>query len=565
MSEGVNPKLEFNCSVCKKPSIFDKEITYVGKVGSTQVQLCDSCSKNNDNMVLKTMYDRNLESELENQLDKMINRGENNSNVGSFVSRCNFRYGHDRQNPFCNEPLNYVLQTDLTEEYEFSNLFTKPIKDFLKDDTSSPKQQGLITNGYQTDGNIFEDKNIDTHVLQKIIEFEVEKYRHKFKDSEEGFLKNWPEEYTLNGWLISMKSGGKLKPHMHEHGWLSGSIYINVPKKKTVDSGNLVVCIDDEDETNKKSIDVVTGSLCLFPASLLHYTIPFESDEERIVLAFDVKPKIKGDNMAKEEVIIDADNTYKDPRAVYDDVGNIINQVYDDTPNLKRDALGNVIGNVNDSDGEGFEITSPRTNKEYSFDTSVLTGADWSRMFNSVDDIFTPEEIKKYHEFAIHGPSSNYKDLTDLGPEIKDFWIQEIWDRANPGVQLLSHSININESCEFKVNAWAGNQYTVIVYLTPDLQPTDGGALELWTPNLTDKTKAMAINTQYSFDMSEEYNKEILKSYWPRPGRYVVFDSRIPNIARPIETDKVRVALIFKGTTIGYTEPTDETQFTVVE
>ena len=23
MSEGVNPKLEFNCSVCKKPSIFE--------------------------------------------------------------------------------------------------------------------------------------------------------------------------------------------------------------------------------------------------------------------------------------------------------------------------------------------------------------------------------------------------------------------------------------------------------------------------------------------------------------------------------------------------------------
>jgi hypothetical protein len=36
---------------------------------------------------------------------------------------------------------------------------------------------------------------------------------------------------------------------------------------------------------------VVTGSLCLFPASLLHYTIPFESEEERVVLAFDVVPK----------------------------------------------------------------------------------------------------------------------------------------------------------------------------------------------------------------------------------------------------------------------------------
>ena len=44
-------------------------------------------------------------------------------------------------------------------------------------------------------------------------------------------------------------------------------------------------------ENKAESIDVITGSLCLFPASLLHYTIPFESDEERIVLAFDVVPK----------------------------------------------------------------------------------------------------------------------------------------------------------------------------------------------------------------------------------------------------------------------------------
>ena len=38
------------------------------------------------------------------------------------------------------------------------------------------------------------------------------------------------------------------------------------------------------------------GDIVLFPASLSHYTIPFESDEERIVLAFDVKP---GDRVAE--------------------------------------------------------------------------------------------------------------------------------------------------------------------------------------------------------------------------------------------------------------------------
>ena len=94
-----------------------------------------------------------------------------------------------------------------------------------------------------------------------------------------------------------MKSGGNLKPHIHTEGWLSGSIYINVPRKLKSDSGNLVVSIGEEKDAvstrinEKKTIKVVTGSMVLFPASLMHYTIPFESEEERIVLAFDVKEK----------------------------------------------------------------------------------------------------------------------------------------------------------------------------------------------------------------------------------------------------------------------------------
>ena len=125
----------------------------------------------------------------------------------------------------------------------------------------------------------------------------MEKYKEHFKESKEGFIKNWPNSYSIKGWLIAMKSGGKLSPHMHDLGWLSGSIYINVPPKLKTDRGNLVACIDNQEpelEQNKeqrKVMDVVTGSLCLFPSSLYHYTIPFESEEERIVLAFDVIPE----------------------------------------------------------------------------------------------------------------------------------------------------------------------------------------------------------------------------------------------------------------------------------
>ena len=92
-----------------------------------------------------------------------------------------------------------------------------------------------------------------------------------------------------------MKNGGELAAHIHDTGWVSGSIYVNVPPKSKKDSGNFVIStqepkhgVESSDET--RSIDVVTGSLCLFPSSLLHYTIPFESEEDRIVLAFDLEP-----------------------------------------------------------------------------------------------------------------------------------------------------------------------------------------------------------------------------------------------------------------------------------
>ena len=147
-------------------------------------------------------------------------------------------------------------------------------------------------NGNQTAGNVFGQMGQHRKKIEDLIIMELEKYRQKYKDSSEGLISNWPTNYKLSGWIVKMKNGGVIKPHMHEEGWISGSVYINVPPKLKDDSGNLVVCVESEREQDiySKSLDVVTGSLCLFPSSLLHYTIPFESDEDRIVLAFDMVP-----------------------------------------------------------------------------------------------------------------------------------------------------------------------------------------------------------------------------------------------------------------------------------
>ena len=246
------------------------------------------------NNLLRCLYLQDKLSLFDDQLDCLINNDEANAVIGSLTSRYALKYGVEKPNLFCNDPLKYVSHIDLNTQYDFEEVFVKKARSILSGNTLSNRSQSLLVNGYQTSGNLFDIESSFTNKIEKAIREEIEKYRTNFKDSQEGLIKKWPTEYFLYGWLISMKSGGELRPHIHDDGWISGSTYINIPPKIKTNSGNLVVSIDGIKSASGKHmnteqiIDVVTGSLVLFPASLMHYTIPFEAEEERIVLAFDV-------------------------------------------------------------------------------------------------------------------------------------------------------------------------------------------------------------------------------------------------------------------------------------
>lgn len=249
------------------------------------------------NMLLKTLYFLKDKPRFLKHLNKLNSLGQKNSVIGSFSCRAAARYGLKIENGFCRKPMDYVLEKSLLQLCDFEKTLLKPARKMLDSDNIIEKKQPLLRNGHQTAGNIFATENYFSSNVKDLIVQEIEHYRNNFIDSLEGLIKNWPAEYTLYGWLVSMKSGGSIRPHMHENGWISGSIYINVPRSSKKGGGNLVLCIEDPeylaDETAalEKIVDVQTGSLCLFPSSLLHHTIPFESLEDRIVLAFDVIAK----------------------------------------------------------------------------------------------------------------------------------------------------------------------------------------------------------------------------------------------------------------------------------
>ena len=252
--------------------------------------------------------------------------------------------------------------------------------------------------------------------------------------------------------------------------------------------------------------------------------------------------------------------------------------------------FGNAPAGLDGIDMQIFKATSPETGVQYEFDNSVLAGGDWSGTFDNYDGAFTPEQIQSYYDKAMamewqdgwySTPDMKsdknrvgYKhislggsDTERIDYEIEQDWVQEIWDNINPGLKLIRHYLNghgPNQSGGIHVDGWTGNQYTVIVYLTPDMTPEDGGSLEVWTPNITEEMKAIAFNTPFGFGREKETDVQISKSYWPKPGRYVVLDARLPHVARAVENDKFRVSLVFKGTTLG-AQKSDETEFTEVE
>ena len=229
---------------------------------------------------------------------ELINRKIINPLMASIGSHASIRFNiSNKENPFCSDPFNYIKKQNITDNNELNDDLISSILEFHKSGESDPKSQPLLSNGKQSSGNIFLNQREDIQLLKKILENKVKNYLKEFSTSNEGFIINWPKNYKIYGWLVSISSGGKLSAHIHKEGWLSGSLYFKMPSKKTKNEGNIVFSLDganyptDGKKFDKKSVDVNKGDLVLFPSSLFHHTIPFKSNEERVTFAFDIIPQ----------------------------------------------------------------------------------------------------------------------------------------------------------------------------------------------------------------------------------------------------------------------------------
>ena len=220
-----------------------------------------------------------------------------NADIGGIVEHANIIYQKGYKSSFCNQAIKYIFIDKINEESFSQNDLNKLIS-YTQNSRLQMREQATLKEGLQTSGNLFSLDFPFINSIKKALEEKIELYKKKFRDSGQGFIKNWPEDYELRSWMINMKSGGFLAPHNHEYGWITGSFYLQLPKvSNNKDAGNLAFSYQGprypkkDKDFNLTIKKIENRDICIFPSSLFHHTIPFESDEERICFVFDLIQK----------------------------------------------------------------------------------------------------------------------------------------------------------------------------------------------------------------------------------------------------------------------------------
>jgi tetratricopeptide (TPR) repeat protein len=160
----------------------------------------------------------------------------------------------------------------------------------------SPAPKSHATRLGRHSGELLVDPKGPVAALEGMIMAAVEDYREKVPpEPGHPFLAHGPERLGLSIWGVAMDSQGHQLAHIHPSSWLSGVYYPKIPAVITDDgpAGWIEFGRPPEDfyssvEPDVRLIKPEEGLMVLFPSYFYHRTIPFESDEVRISIAFDV-------------------------------------------------------------------------------------------------------------------------------------------------------------------------------------------------------------------------------------------------------------------------------------
>ena len=136
-------------------------------------------------------------------------------------------------------------------------------------------------------------------LIERVDTAVVEFLRSLPRDPGHPYLAHRPAGFSYTMWSVVMDSQGHQLPHMHPQGWVSGVYYVKLPESVRLSSseqdgwiefGRPLGELAGPLQPTVRTIRPQEGLLVLFPSYFYHQTIPFQSSEQRICVAFDAMP-----------------------------------------------------------------------------------------------------------------------------------------------------------------------------------------------------------------------------------------------------------------------------------
>jgi len=184
----------------------------------------------------------------------------------------------------------YQLGNETADFITFNNELTAVLnakKEWIKDPV-----QYTTTKGEQLN-SVLEYSDAEIQTINQLFQEKVLEYVQQMAKRDPAYFKSKSTTLDMKIWAVRLHSAGYQKPHIHATGWISGVYYTSLPQlDASVNEGGLafgVYSANDEFVTLHQ-IQPQVGMLVLFPSYLLHRTIPFTSDQQRVCLSFDVFP-----------------------------------------------------------------------------------------------------------------------------------------------------------------------------------------------------------------------------------------------------------------------------------
>ncbi|WP_445372624.1 tetratricopeptide repeat protein [Methylomonas sp. HW2-6] len=248
--------------------------------------------------VLLCLYKTRQFDAFKQRLDELIGQDRHNSVLlGSLATHYATNFRQSDVYGYCRDPMAFVQHTRIAELTEPGSALLNQLLDDVKHLAIAERKQGRLYYGMQSAGNLLQRPEASFQQLATLIRAKVKAYQQHFAGSNDALIRLFPKSLEFaSSWYLRMDQGGYLTSHIHEEGWISGCVYLQLPDKCNNHEGSFEYGTDGDDyprlhdDFPTQIVDQQVGDLVLFPSSLFHRTIPFNSDQERICIAFDIKP-----------------------------------------------------------------------------------------------------------------------------------------------------------------------------------------------------------------------------------------------------------------------------------